>query len=192
MTSLEFEAQMARLKSTYGEKNYLHERAYQLFAIVEQTSAKQFEKQVSQWITDSKFPPLGEQFRDFAIKVSKTREHNELLRANEAKVPDCVYCADGGWRYLEMQEDLVQYAHSYGYPLSCAAICNCPVGHKVKHYYENLPNEQDRIPAKSAYNPRVHDQWYVSKLRWEKPTYAGKSLEQFLKEREQDNVLPTS
>lgn len=187
MTIVEFESQIARLKITFGEKNFPSEKGVLYFAMVEECDFKPFEHQVAQWITDLKIgdPPRGEHFRAFAIKNHVSRTLREAA-VNLNKEPECHDCSDRGWVSLSMKPEYLEVADSYGYPVECSAICDCSKGHKVKAWAEGSNDHKDI--AKRQIN-KTHRAWYDITHKWRRQMFTGKSWEEFSKTREGSEVM---
>jgi len=97
----EFSTQMNRLINNYGKASYSDERSKLIWREVKALSAKWFENCVDRFISDMKFAPLGNDFRDEIAKERgrqwQFQKKNELAAPLAAKVnPFCPQCKDSG------------------------------------------------------------------------------------------------
>lgn len=174
MNDYTFRLGMKRLMEVYGEKNYTGPRAEQLWEIVKNCNEISFSNWIDQVISDSRYAPLGEQFREFARKDRRTFQDKNAFSSLD-KTPNCPQCWDRGLVLLSMKPELVKFATDYFYPLSCTAICDCAKGLFLKTLLENEKDSKDI--AKHVLKP-IHFEWYHITNRWTKPTYAGVSWEE--------------
>ncbi len=92
MTKYRFELEMKRLVDVFGVKSYPPERMKALWEIIKDSSDDRFEKWVNLQISDSKFAPLGENFREFAEQDRKILSFFKGTEENQSK---CNTCKDG-------------------------------------------------------------------------------------------------
>jgi hypothetical protein len=182
MNFAEYKGQVDRLASVYGKNAYPQERMQMLFYTVEEADFGSFQRQVGQWIQDSKAAPIGDQFREFMIKWRKTEIAAKKEYEASRRQPDCTDCSDTGWLSLEMFPALQAHSETYGYSITCSAICLCSRGFKIKSFCEASNDYKD--VAKSIYKPAMHGQWYKITNTWKRDTYHGKSLEDWINERD--------
>lgn len=111
MTEYMFRHNMKRLAEVFGEKAYPRDRTEILWTYVKDCSDEAFGNWISRVIADSKFAPLGEQFREFA---RGNQERQEIPKS----ATFCTLCGNGGRIIATRISDKYKFAFS----------CTCAVG----------------------------------------------------------------
>jgi hypothetical protein len=95
MNRKEFNEQMARLISVYGQNKYPVERLDMIFRAVNAISLEHFENQVSEFIGSSDKPPLMQDFRN-ALAGLLTEAIKKLMETKLVNIPSCLNCDNTG------------------------------------------------------------------------------------------------